>query len=73
MGEIKMKKTVDELLQTPCWIIDILPGQVPKDSPGQYFAVEYYMIAPTKGITSEGFENERIIRTIPGGSTSVMI
>ena len=31
------------------------------------------MIAPTKGITSEGFENERIIRTIPGGSTSVMI
>ena len=43
MGEIKMKKTVDELLQTPCWIIDILPGQVPKDSPGQYFAVEYYM------------------------------
>ena len=38
-----MKKTVDELLQTPYWIIDILPGQVPKDSPGQFFAVENYM------------------------------
>ena len=39
-----MKKTVDELLQTPYWIIDILPGQVPKDSPGQFFAVESYML-----------------------------
>ena len=33
-------KTVEELLQCPYWIIDILPSQVPKDSPGQYFAVE---------------------------------
>lgn len=38
-----MKKTVDELLQTPYWIIDILPVQVPKDSAGQFFAVENYM------------------------------
>ncbi|MBQ3423817.1 MAG: hypothetical protein IJH38_01285 [Clostridia bacterium] len=35
-----MKKTVEELLQCPYWIIDILPSQVPEDSPGQYFAVE---------------------------------
>ena len=35
-----MKKTIEELLQCPYWIIDILPSQVPKDSPGQYFAVE---------------------------------
>ena len=35
-----MKKTIEELLQFPYWIIDILPSQVPKDSPGQYFAVE---------------------------------
>ena len=33
-----MKKTIEELLQSPYWIIDILPSQVPKDSPGQYFA-----------------------------------
>lgn len=39
-----MKKSIDELLQTPCWIIDILPEQVPKDSPGQYFAVEDYYL-----------------------------
>ena len=34
--------TIDELLQTPYWIIDILPMQVPQDSPGQYFAIEKY-------------------------------
>ncbi|MDO5133898.1 MAG: hypothetical protein Q4D81_13110 [Eubacteriales bacterium] len=39
-----MKKTIDELLQSPYWIIDILPKQVPKDSPGQYFAVEEYYL-----------------------------
>ena len=33
---------MEELLQTPYWIIDILPKQVPKDSPGQYFAIEKY-------------------------------
>ncbi len=39
-----MKKTIDELLQTPYWIIDILPHQVPEDSPGQFFAVEKYFL-----------------------------
>ncbi len=33
---------IEELLQTPYWIIDILPMQVPENSPGQYFAVEKY-------------------------------
>ena len=33
---------MEELLQRPYWVIDILPKQVPKDSPGQYFAVEDY-------------------------------
>jgi len=37
-------KTVEELLQCPYRIIDILPSQVPKDSPGQYFAVEDYFL-----------------------------
>ncbi len=36
--------TIDELLQTPYWIIDIFPKQVPEDSPGQYFAVEKYFL-----------------------------
>lgn len=35
---------IEELLQTPYWIIDILPMQVPKDSPGQYFTVEDYFL-----------------------------
>ena len=39
-----MKKTIEELLQCSYWIIDILPSQVPRDSPGQYFAVENYFL-----------------------------
>lgn len=39
-----MKKTIEKLLQCPYWIIDILPAQVPSDSPGQYFAVEKYFL-----------------------------
>ena len=30
------------LLEQPCWIADILPAQVPRDAPGQYFAVDRY-------------------------------
>ena len=43
-----MKKTVDELLQCPYWIIDILPSQVPAGSPGQYFEVEKYFLQSTR-------------------------
>lgn len=35
---------IEKLLQMPYWIIDILPKRVPKDSPGQYFAVEAYFL-----------------------------
>ena len=40
-----MGKSIDELLQTPYWIIDILPEQVPSESAGQYFAVERYFLS----------------------------
>ncbi|MBQ1839734.1 MAG: hypothetical protein II128_00165 [Atopobiaceae bacterium] len=36
--------TIDELLETPYWVIDILPKQVPSHGPGQYFAVEEYLL-----------------------------
>ena len=39
-----MRKTIDELLQAPYWVIDILPKQVPAGSPGQYFAIEEYFL-----------------------------
>ena len=35
---------IEELLQTPYWIVDILPMQVPKDSPGQYFTIENHFL-----------------------------
>ena len=34
----------EELLNTPYWILDIMPKQVPKDSPGQYFTIEDYYL-----------------------------
>ncbi|MBR6321970.1 MAG: hypothetical protein IKR59_03790 [Lachnospiraceae bacterium] len=34
--------TIDELLEKPFCLIDVLPEQVPEDSEGQYFKVEYY-------------------------------
>ncbi|MBR4428802.1 MAG: hypothetical protein IKS78_05530 [Clostridia bacterium] len=30
----------------PYWVIDVLPEQVSKNSPGQYFAVEEYWLQP---------------------------
>ncbi len=39
-----MKTSIDSLLESPYWIIDILPKQVPKDSPGQYFEIERYWL-----------------------------
>ena len=38
-----MSRTIDELLNTPYWIIDILPMQVPAGGAGQYFTVEQYL------------------------------
>ena len=38
---------IEKLLEKSCWVIDILPYQVPKESAGQYFAVEeYYLKEP---------------------------
>lgn len=36
---------IERLLQAPYWVVDILPEQVPKDCPGQYFAVEKYFLS----------------------------
>ena len=35
---------IEALLNKPYWVIDILPGQVPEDSAGQYFAIEQYYL-----------------------------
>ena len=36
--------TVDEYLEKPYWVIDILPKQVPANSRGQYFKIEEYYL-----------------------------
>ncbi|MBR5963117.1 MAG: hypothetical protein IK000_03085 [Bacteroidaceae bacterium] len=35
---------IDELLEGPYWIVDILPKQVPAGGGGQYFRVEQYYL-----------------------------
>ena len=40
-----IKMLIDELLQKPYWIIDILPEQVPADSSGQFFMIEKYFLS----------------------------
>ncbi len=35
---------IEELLERPWWVIDLLPYQVPEESLGQYFAIEEYFL-----------------------------
>lgn len=35
---------INRLLEKPCYIIDFLPRQVPKDCGGQFFKVENYLL-----------------------------
>ena len=46
----------DEIMEKPYWIIDILPGRVPENSPGQYFRIEkYWMENQTAEIRQKKF------------------
>ena len=36
--------TIEEYLDKPYWVIDILPKQVPADGKGQYFRIEKYFL-----------------------------
>ncbi len=44
----KRETLIEELLEKPWWIMDILPAQVPAGSSGQYSAVEQYYIHPER-------------------------
>ena len=47
--ENDFNEKVERLLETPYWVIDFLPMQVPQDSKGQFFAVEqYYLQEPQR-------------------------
>ena len=49
---------IEELLNKPYWIIDILPEQVPAYSPGQYASVEqFYLREPQKSHLLRSFLN----------------
>lgn len=40
----KMIATIERILEKPCYVIDMLPKQVPADSKGNFFAVEAYLL-----------------------------
>ena len=49
---------LDDLLEEEYWIVDILPERVPKDSRGQYFAVEqYYLQEPRRSSIHRKYMN----------------
>ena len=35
---------IEALLESPYWVVDVLPKQVPQDTGGQYFAIEKYWL-----------------------------
>lgn len=50
--------TVDDYLEKPYWLIDILPKQVPANSRGQYFKIErYWLQQPQFGSICRKFAN----------------
>lgn len=49
---------IEEYLERPYWVIDILPKQVPADSSGQYFRIaEYYLEHPQMDAIYRKFTN----------------
>ena len=47
---------IEDYLETPYWVIDILPKQVPANSRGQYFEIEkYYLEQPQLDIIYKKF------------------
>ena len=40
---------VEELLDAPYWVVDLLPRQVPADAPGQFFVVEHWWLEGSRG------------------------
>ena len=43
-----IRENVEELLEKPYQVIDILPERVPEEAPGRYFAVERYYLEPAR-------------------------
>ena len=43
-----IREKVEELLEKPYRVIDILPERVPEEAPGGYFAVERYYLEPAR-------------------------
>ena len=38
------RRRVEKLLEAPCWVVDVMPMQVPADAEGQFFKVEQLLL-----------------------------
>ncbi len=41
---MNQEEKIDDYLNKPYWVIDLLPEQVPTNSRGQYFKIEQYFL-----------------------------
>lgn len=56
--EMKKEKTIEDYLEMPYWVVDILPKQVPANGEGQYFRIaEYFRMPPRLEAIREKFIN----------------
>ena len=46
--QLRREERIEELLEKPYWVVDILPEQVKAGAKGQYFAIEKYFLAPER-------------------------
>ena len=61
-GEAARERLIETLLEGPYWIADLLPSQVPRDAPGQYFAVERYFRHPARMVAIRRKQAELLLR-----------
>lgn len=53
---------MEALLEEPFWIADLLPMQVPREAPGQYFAVDRYFRQPRQQAALHRKQAELLLR-----------
>ena len=54
MTNQELDNLVEELLDVPCWVIDVLPRRVPVDAGGQFASVERFYLGPSRADNMRG-------------------
>ena len=54
-------KEIDRLLKKQCWLIDVLPEQVPADAGGCFFEVEQFWLGDGESVCRGYFEADVLL------------